>query len=86
MYKAEIGTTVLVASMREDGQTFSDNLMPGAECKRGFSPPKLAERVPSRSSMSSKFIMVVDEERGCCVLEAGESWDQACQRVCSSVD
>lgn len=28
VYRAEIGTTVLVASMREDGQTFQDNRTP----------------------------------------------------------
>jgi hypothetical protein len=28
VYKAEIGTTVLVASMRDDGQTFHDNRTP----------------------------------------------------------
>src|SRR5882762_5965896 len=32
VYNAEIGTTVRVASIREDGQTFQDNRMP-AKCR-----------------------------------------------------
>lgn len=58
VYKAEIGTTVLVASIRDDGQTFHDNLTPIDAVLAVISSKPRAVCVPSRSSTSSKFSIV----------------------------
>lgn len=61
VYSAEIGTTVLVASIRDDGQTFHDNRTPVQDVVDEFRTKFDDENafLPSRSSTSSKFNIMV---------------------------
>lgn len=54
-----MGTTVRVASMRDDGQTFHDNRTPARRLhtSKTYNTAKCS---PSRSSTSSKLSIVLD--------------------------
>ena len=63
VYKAEIGTTVRVASIREDGQTFHDKRTPVAELRLVYGAEMDAythHRAPQhpRSSWLLRFVVV----------------------------
>lgn len=58
VYKADIGTTVRVASTRDEGQTFHDRRMP-RERRQRIRRIKISCS-PSRSSTSSKFMILVN--------------------------